>query len=83
MQSVNAGPVQGAQQARSISPDLKSATDLHDTCGVGHRVKATGSVLALVIDEECIFAGLQGGDIVVSPHGFTNALRYGSKFSTH
>lgn len=34
--------------------------------GVGHRVKASRSVLALVLDDECVFAGLQGGDIVVS-----------------
>ncbi|KAF7713065.1 Glutathione degradosome Dug2 [Penicillium ucsense] len=33
-------------------------------CGIGHRVLASRSVLALVIDEECVFAGLQGGDIV-------------------
>lgn len=35
-------------------------------CGIGHRVQASRSVLALVIDDECVFAGLQGGDIVVS-----------------
>lgn len=34
-------------------------------CGIGHRVQASRSVLALVIDDECVFAGLQGGDIVV------------------
>ncbi|KAK1146289.1 hypothetical protein N8T08_003076 [Aspergillus melleus] len=33
-------------------------------CGIGHRVQASRSVLALVIDNECVFAGLQGGDIV-------------------
>ncbi|THC92331.1 hypothetical protein EYZ11_008200 [Aspergillus tanneri] len=33
-------------------------------CGIGHRVQASRSVLALVIDKECVFAGLQGGDIV-------------------
>jgi di- and tripeptidase len=33
-------------------------------CGIGHRVQASRSVLALVIDDECVFAGLQGGDIV-------------------
>lgn len=39
--------------------------------GVGHRVQAVRSVLALVLDEECVFAGLQGGDIVVCvPHEF-------------
>ena len=34
-------------------------------CGIGHRVQTSRSVLALVLDEECVFAGLQGGDIVV------------------
>lgn len=34
-------------------------------CGIGHRVQASRSVLALTLDEECVFAGLQGGDIVV------------------
>lgn len=34
-------------------------------CGIGHRVQASRSVLALVVDEDCVFAGLQGGDIVV------------------
>ncbi|RAK78832.1 glutamine amidotransferase subunit DUG2 [Aspergillus fijiensis CBS 313.89] len=34
-------------------------------CGaIGHRVQASRSVLALVLDKECVFAGLQGGDIV-------------------
>ncbi|GAQ42177.1 WD repeat protein [Aspergillus niger] len=33
-------------------------------CGIGHRVQASRSVLALVLDNECVFAGLQGGDIV-------------------
>ncbi|KAI9926817.1 hypothetical protein ASPWEDRAFT_55083 [Aspergillus wentii DTO 134E9] len=33
-------------------------------CGIGHRVQASRSVLALVLDDECVFAGLQGGDIV-------------------
>lgn len=33
---------------------------------IAHRVKASRSVLALVVDDEYIFAGLQGGEIVVS-----------------
>ncbi|KKK16967.1 hypothetical protein AOCH_002643 [Aspergillus ochraceoroseus] len=33
-------------------------------CGIGHRVQASRSVLALVVDEDCVFAGLQGGHIV-------------------
>ncbi|KAL4922312.1 hypothetical protein BDW62DRAFT_172272 [Aspergillus aurantiobrunneus] len=36
----------------------------HIECGIGHRVQASRSVLALVVDEDCVFAGLQGGDIV-------------------
>jgi di- and tripeptidase len=38
---------------------------LRNDCAVGHRVQASRSVLALALDEECVFAGLQGGDIVV------------------
>ncbi|KAI1907391.1 hypothetical protein LOZ39_005216 [Ophidiomyces ophidiicola] len=38
--------------------------DLKSESAVGHRVHAVRSVLALVLDEECVFAGLQGGDIV-------------------
>lgn len=30
-----------------------------------HRLNATGSVQAIVIDDDVLFAGLQGGDIVV------------------
>lgn len=36
-------------------------------CGIGHRMEASRSVLVLALDEECVFAGLQGGDIVVCP----------------
>lgn len=32
---------------------------------VGHRVQAVRSVLALALNEDCVFAGLQGGDIAV------------------
>ncbi|EAW11326.1 glutamine amidotransferase subunit DUG2 [Aspergillus clavatus NRRL 1] len=41
-------------------------THLHPQleCGIGHRMQASRSVLALVLDDECVFAGLQGGDIV-------------------
>lgn len=34
-------------------------------CAIGHRVQATRSVLALALDDEFVFAGLQGGDILV------------------
>lgn len=54
--------------ARSLvahaTDDASSAHPPGD-CGIGHRVLASRSVLALVVDEECVFAGLQGGDIVV------------------
>lgn len=40
-------------------------TDLRNECAVGHRVHSVRSILALVLDKECVFAGLQGGDIVV------------------
>ncbi|KAJ5387645.1 hypothetical protein N7509_010186 [Penicillium cosmopolitanum] len=53
--------------ARSPTPsadDAGSALHPQSDCGIGHRVLASRSVLALVIDEECVFAGLQGGDIV-------------------
>lgn len=56
--------------ARSLAPsndDASNAQPLSD-CGIGHRVLASRSVLALAIDEECVFAGLQGGDIVVGSH---------------
>lgn len=40
--------------------------ELQNKCAIGHRVKASRSVLVLILDEEFVFAGLQGGDIVVS-----------------
>ena len=43
-----------------------SKATLQNDCAIGHRVQASRSVLALVLDEECVFAGLQGGDILVS-----------------
>lgn len=56
-----------ARSLAQINDDAGSAQPLSD-CGIGHRVLASRSVLALAIDEECVFAGLQGGDIVVSSH---------------
>lgn len=55
--------------ARELAPSADDAGSIlhpQSDCGIGHRVLASRSVLALVIDEECVFAGLQGGDIVVS-----------------
>jgi di- and tripeptidase len=50
------------------SPHFDDAGSAHpnNDCGIGHRVLASRSVLALAVDEHCVFAGLQGGDIVVS-----------------
>ena len=45
-------------------------------CGIGHRVLASRSVLALALDEHCVFAGLQGGDIVVSFDSFLSMFCY-------
>ena len=44
-----------------VAQDVSKQSD----CGIGHRVQASRSVLALVLDDQCVFAGLQGGDIVV------------------
>lgn len=55
-----------AQLPISSTDDAGNAVNPQNDCGIGHRVLASRSVLALVIDEECVFAGLQGGDIVVS-----------------
>ncbi|KAJ5634580.1 hypothetical protein N7528_002422 [Penicillium herquei] len=49
--------------AQSLGNDATNTHPASD-CGIGHRVMASRSVLALVIDQECVFAGLQGGDIV-------------------
>lgn len=38
---------------------------MQNDCAIGHRVQASRSVLAVALDEECVFAGLQGGDILV------------------
>lgn len=55
--------------AAAVTDDASGANPQSD-CGIGHRVVASRSVLALVIDQECVFAGLQGGDIVVSGFPF-------------
>jgi di- and tripeptidase len=51
-----------AHLAHNDDPDYQPS---QIECGIGHRVQASRSVLALVVDEDCVFAGLQGGDIVV------------------
>jgi hypothetical protein len=63
--------------------DDASSAHPHSDCGIGHRVVASRSVLALVLDEECVFAGLQGGDIVVSQLLFLRfCIIYGHLFSS-
>lgn len=54
------------QKWTSDSPDDAGSAHPTSDCGIGHRVLASRSVLALAIDELCVFAGLQGGDIFVS-----------------
>lgn len=54
------------QKWTSDSPDDAGSAHPTSDCGIGHRVLASRSVLALAIDEHCVFAGLQGGDIFVS-----------------
>lgn len=44
---------------------FSSKLSMQNDCAVGHRVQASRSVLAVALDEECVFAGLQGGDILV------------------
>lgn len=44
---------------------FSSKLSMQNDCAIGHRVQASRSVLAVALDEECVFAGLQGGDILV------------------
>ncbi|KAF5016619.1 hypothetical protein F66182_11646, partial [Fusarium sp. NRRL 66182] len=45
--------------------DYSSKLSMQNDCAIGHRVQASRSVLAVALDDECVFAGLQGGDILV------------------
>jgi di- and tripeptidase len=70
-------PKTWGSDARTLVPQgADDASNAHpqSDCGIGHRVLASRSVLALVIDEECVFAGLQGGDIVVSSMSIDSKL---------
>ena len=64
--------IDDSTKAWEVDPGSLTVSVAEDTsnsqtgCGIGHRVQASRSVLALVLDDECVFAGLQGGDIVVS-----------------
>lgn len=48
-----------------VSNRISEHRNEQNECAVGHRMQAVRSVLSLVVDEGCVFAGLQGGDIVV------------------
>lgn len=50
----------------SLAPARDDVDDGDSKCGFGHRVVASRSVLSLVLDDKFVFAGLQGGDILVS-----------------
>ena len=65
---VEEGRTWGSDARLPVTQTIDDASSAHPSrdCGIGHRVLASRSVLALVVDEHCVFAGLQGGDIVVS-----------------
>ncbi|KAF3899902.1 Di-and tripeptidase [Trichophyton interdigitale] len=44
--------------------DSSPTTESRTASGVAHRLQASRSVLSLAIGKDCVFAGLQGGDIV-------------------
>jgi di- and tripeptidase len=54
------------EEQQQLQERQDGSIDPKNKCAIGHRVKASRSVLALILDEEFVFAGLQGGDIVVS-----------------
>jgi len=72
MDLVESGSTSEVEDQKWISdsqpPQIDDAGSAHPNsdCGIGHRVLASRSVLALAVDEQCVFAGLQGGDIFVS-----------------
>ncbi|KAJ6073113.1 hypothetical protein N7467_011198 [Penicillium canescens] len=63
---VEEGRTWGSDARSPVTQTIDDASSAHPSrdCGIGHRVLASRSVLALVVDEHCVFAGLQGGDIV-------------------
>ena len=54
-----ASKLEAKRQLPSLKSQPLSQENLH------HRLNATGSVQAVVVDQDVLFAGLQGGDIVV------------------
>lgn len=57
-----------SQQTVADNQEAEDVVPVKDS--LYHRLNATGSVQAIAIDDEVIFAGLQGGEIVVCgiPH---------------
>lgn len=53
-------------ESEPLSLALSNDYDDQSKCGIGHRVVASRSVLTLALDDDCVYAGLQGGDILVS-----------------
>lgn len=52
-----------SQQSVAADQDTDDAVQVKDN--LYHRLNATGSVQAIAIDDNVLFAGLQGGEIVV------------------
>ena len=61
----------GLESATATAAKLEDLTTNDDAVtllsedNLHHRLNATGSVQAIVVDDDVLFAGLQGGDIVV------------------
>lgn len=65
-------PVTNLEENSSVSAtniEGLSEENLH------HRLNATGSVQAIVVEDDVLFAGLQGGEIVVSFTAYDTILR--------
>lgn len=57
----------GSLSKNRLHTSISSTTPTNrDVPAIGHRLNAGRSILALALDEECVYAGLQGGDILVS-----------------
>ena len=68
-----------------LSPDVSDGIDIHGIKSakkvqhpVAHRVEAERSILALVVDDDYLIAGLEGGDIVVRP---LSSVQYSKQLS--
>lgn len=58
-------PVPPLRTDLTSSLNSPSPSAEQDIPTIGHRLNAGRSVLALAVDEESVYAGLQGGDILV------------------